>query len=243
MSSFRASPWVTYEPSIPSRTRQQPASDSDMDEDIEMDAPQISTLREEDSPPPQPTKKNIIHIKKRPASTTLTHPSSDKAPVGNNEEEDQLIDELIDDDDDLAKPSSSSQQVAGRSSDSPQKRKVSAKRKPRKNEKRLGDGEKKIKENLNVSQPTGAHILAPTMSWFKANLSESHEETEIAHSSPLIQPSEPPVTKGKKVSPRKPANVPRAKAKLAKYAFLTQHFPSLIEVTRQAKICDTASTP
>lgn len=238
MSSFRASPWVTYEPSIPSRIRQRPASDSDMDEDIEMDAPQISTLREEDSPPPQPPKKNIIHIKKRPASTTLTRPSSDKVSAGNNEEEDQLVDELVDDDDDVAKPSPSSQQAAGRSSDSPQKRKA---RKPRK---RLVEGEKKIKEeNLNVSQATGAPILAPTMSWFKANLSESHEETEIPHSSPLIQPSEPPVTKGKKVSPRKLPNVPRAKAKLAKCAFIAQYFPSVIEVTRQAKICDTVSTP
>ena len=243
MSSFRASPWVTYDPSISSRTRQQPASDSDMDEDIVMDAPQISTLREEDSPPPQPPKKNIIHIKKRPASTTLPRPLSDKAPVGNNEDEDQLIDELIDDDDDLAKLSPSSQQAAGRSSESPQKRKVSAKRKSRKSEKRLGDEEKKIKESLNVSQPTGAHIFAPTMSWFKANLSKSHEETEIAHSSPLIQTSEPLVTnlKGRKVVPRKP--IQRAKVKSAKYALVTQHLSFLIEITQQAKICDTASTP
>jgi len=157
MSSFRASPWVTYEPSIPSRTRQQPDSDAEMDEDIEMDAPQISTLREEESPPPQPPKKNIIHIKKRPTITPLTSLPSDKTPDGNDEEEDQLIDELINDDgdDDPTKPSSPSQPTAGRSNDSPQKRKASAKRKPRKSDKKLGEGEKKVKEK--VSQPTVHH--------------------------------------------------------------------------------------
>jgi Wiskott-Aldrich syndrome protein len=210
-----------------------------MDEDVEMDAPQISTLREEESPPPLPPKKNIIHIKKRPAPTTLTSLPSDKAPDGNDEEEDQLIDD--DGDDDLAKPPSPSQPTAGRANDSPQKRKASAKRKPRKGDKKLGEGEK-VKER--VSQPTGAHTFAPTMSWFKANPAESHEETEIVHSSPLIPPSEPSVTKGKKkVSPRKPPTVPRAKAKLAKCTFFTQHITSLIEVTRQAKICDSASAP
>ncbi|KAF8963954.1 hypothetical protein BDZ97DRAFT_1818733 [Flammula alnicola] len=225
MSSFRASPWVTYEPTASShRNRHQEPSESDMDEDVDMDAPQISTLREEVTPPPQPHKKAPTSLKKRPAVPVApAHGHSNKEPDEIEEEEDQLIDELIDDDDndDLAKPSPSSQPL-GRAAETPQNRKVSAKRKPRKSDKKLGEGEKKVKEK--VSQPTGAHILAPTMSWFKATPAKSHEDTDIPNSSPMHHPGEPSVSKAKKkVSPRKPPTIPRAKLKLAKQKSAVPH--------------------
>ncbi|PPQ69442.1 hypothetical protein CVT25_004834 [Psilocybe cyanescens] len=219
-SSFRASPWVTYEPTTTYYNRRQQASESEMDEDVNMDAPQISTLREEETPPPHASKKLTINPRKRPAAppTSVEPWSGTKKKKENNEdedEEDQLIDELIDDDDDeLAKPSPSS--LSGRPTESASKRKTSTKKKARKSDKKAGEVEKKVKEK--VSQPTGAHNLAPTMSCFKANLAESHEDIEIINSSPTNHPGgESSVPKAKKkVSPRKPPTIPRAKAKLAK---------------------------
>lgn len=217
MSSFRASPWVTYEPTSHSN-RRQPVSEDEMDEDVDMDAPQISTLREEESPPPQPQKKPTISIKKRAPPPSASAESWSVGTVDKEpeieDEEDQLIDELIDDDDndDAPKPSPS-----GRSADTPQKRKLSAKRKPRK-ERKTGEVEKKVKEK--VSQPTGAHNLAPTMSCFKAILAESHEDTEIVTSSPMHPTGDPFASKAKKTSIRKPPAIPRAKAKVAKYVFI-----------------------
>ncbi|KAH9486440.1 hypothetical protein JR316_0000505 [Psilocybe cubensis] len=218
-SSFRASPWVTYEPTTTSFSNRQQVSESEMDDDIDMEAPQISTLREEETPPPQPPKKLVINPRKRPAATPAsTEPWSGtkKKKESNEEEEDEeLIDELIDDDDDeLAKPSPSSQ--PGRSTESTSKRKLSVKKKARKSDKKTTEGEKKVKEK--GSQPTGAHNLAPTMSCFKANLAESHEDIEIVNSSPTNHPGgESSVPKAKKkASPRKPPTVPRPKAKVAK---------------------------
>ncbi|KDR85529.1 hypothetical protein GALMADRAFT_53612 [Galerina marginata CBS 339.88] len=213
MSSFRASPWVTYEPTASSHYRQQLVSEGEMDEDVDMDAPHISTLHEEETPPPQLQKKATTSHKKR---TTVpptivepwNHATANKQPDEIEDEEDQLIDD--DDNDDVAKPSPS-----GRSTDNAQKRKASAKRKPRKGDKKVGEVEKKVKEK--VSQPTGAHNLAPTMSCFKATPAESHEDTDIMNSSPMNPAGEPSAPKAKKkVSPRKPLPIPRAKAKLAK---------------------------
>jgi len=213
MQSFRASPWVSYEPSP---TIHHPrASGSEMDEDVDMDAPQISTLRDDESPPPQQHKKATVTPKKRnPAATTSveTWVRGNTGVAGGevDEEEDQLIDELIDDEENasLVKPSPSS-----RTSD-PQKRKVSLKLKqPRKADKKTGNGEKKAK----VSQPTGAQTLAPTMSIFKANPTEAHEDLDHLNSSPAPRPGDPSAPKSKKkVSPRKPPTIPRAKTKVTK---------------------------
>ncbi|KAF9486391.1 hypothetical protein BDN70DRAFT_926640 [Pholiota conissans] len=217
MSSFRASPWVTYEPTNPShRNRQQVPLESDMDDDIDMDAPQISTLREEVTPPPQPPRK-VTSVKKRPvAPPPPTLVRSDRVPEDVEEEEDQLIDELIDDDDNGGLPKASPSHI--RTGDPGQKRKVSStKRKPRKSDKKPGEGEKEKKVKEKVSQPTGAHLLAPTMSWFKATPTPSHVDADIINNSALHQTIEPSASKGKKkVSPRKPPTIPRAKVKLAK---------------------------
>jgi hypothetical protein len=66
-----------------------------MDEDVDMDAPRISTLKDEDSPPQHPNKKLS---KKRPHKATLSGGAGKDADEF-DDEEDQLIDELIDDDD------------------------------------------------------------------------------------------------------------------------------------------------
>src|ERR1700733_5144090 len=56
-SRFRASAWISYEPD--SRLH----GASDMDQDVDMDAPQISTLPEEETPPPQPTRTSKFRVK------------------------------------------------------------------------------------------------------------------------------------------------------------------------------------
>ena len=85
-----------------------------MADDVDMDAPQISTLREETTPEPNPTKskfrvKLVVHEKaegSRAGSTTTKHgrAESDEDDDDDDEEEE---DQLIDDDDDevqVAKP-------------------------------------------------------------------------------------------------------------------------------------------
>ncbi|KDQ63059.1 hypothetical protein JAAARDRAFT_365202 [Jaapia argillacea MUCL 33604] len=107
---FRVSPWISYDPSRndeqqPETSRQ--GSDT-MDDDIDMDAPLISTLREEDSPAPESTPASVrtskfrvkLLVNKRPG------PSSSPAKSGveseeEEEEEEEEEDQLIDDDDEL----------------------------------------------------------------------------------------------------------------------------------------------
>ncbi|CAA7265850.1 unnamed protein product [Cyclocybe aegerita] len=181
MQSFRASPWVTYDPSHSTRNAHVHSEDGDVD----MDAPRISTLRDEATPPPRPLKNTTPKPKKRPAPAPA--PAAKEAD-DQEDEEDQLIDELMDDDDnaDLPKASPSS-----RSIDPSSKRKVStSNRKPRKVEKKL-EGERKTKQR--VTQPTDSIDNSPMR---------------------LIEESSS-VRLKKKVSPRKPPAIPRAKTKLA----------------------------
>jgi hypothetical protein len=239
MSKFRASPWVIYDPSTStsqSQSQNHPSDDDEMDEDVDMDAPQISTLRDEDSPPPPPPPSQSP---KRPASTRKTKvlpkskkptdwaqirnsvaehksPGSEDEPDEPEEEEDQLID---DDDDDIPKPSPLPTPSSARSTADPsQKKKAAVKRKPRKSEKRPVDGaEKKAREK--VPQPSGAHLVGPTMSCFEANPTSPHDgvvepEAPVSVEGPLkIKLSVPGK---KKTSPRKPPAIPRAKTKALK---------------------------
>lgn len=242
MSKFRASPWVTYDPStstLQSQSQNHP-SDDEMDEDVDMDAPQISTLRDEDSPPPPPppppsqspkkaastrktkalpkSKKPIdwAQIQIRNSVAERKSPGSEDEPDEPEEEEDQLID---DDDDDIPKPSPVPTPSSARSTADPsQKKKAAVKRKPRKSEKRPPDAaEKKTREK--IPQPSGAHLVAPTMSWFEANPTEPHDavvepEAPVSVEGPLkIKLSVPGK---KKTSPRKPPAIPRAKTKALK---------------------------
>jgi len=93
MSFFRASPWVSYDPSATS-----PTADSG---DIGMDAPQISTLREETPPPRQPARTSKFRVKLLLNENTGSA-SKGKSKGEEEEGEDELEDEedqLIDDDD------------------------------------------------------------------------------------------------------------------------------------------------
>jgi hypothetical protein len=194
MQSFRASPWVSYEPSLLSQQERDHPSGSDMDEDVDMDAPRISTLGDEDSSP-HPNKK---FPKKRPHKTTLVG-GAGKVADEFDDEEDQLIDELIDDDD---TPRLS---PSARSTDAAQKRKASVKRKSRKGEKKAGE------------KKATAPAVVPTISIFKANPTNALEDIEMSASSAPIALAESSAPKAKKkVSPRKPTAVSRAMGKLAK---------------------------
>jgi Wiskott-Aldrich syndrome protein len=158
-----------------------------------MDAPRISTLRDEDSPP-QPTNKLS---KKRPHKAILSG-GAGKEPDEVDDEEDQLVDELVDDDD-TARLSPSA-----RSTDAAQKRKPSVKKKSRKGEKKAGELEKK---KAAVAAVPG---IVPTISIFKAHPTNSLENMDMTASSGLINLSESAAPKGKKkVSPRKSTAIPR----------------------------------
>ena len=222
MSSFRASPWVTYEPTTSYPNRQQPRPATEMDVDVDMDAPQISTLPEEATPPPASVKSKSkpgwpkpqgwskgpngppLHSGKSPHSP-FTRDDQDEP----EEEEDQLID---DDDDDALQPATSSSRPT-------ENRKVPAKKKARKGNKTTVETGEKSKEK--VPDPLGTQNLAPTMSCFKATPVESHEDAETATISQIKAPNDATTVKAKKkVSPRRPL-VPRAKTKSAKYVYFS----------------------
>ena len=208
MSSFRASPWVTYEPTTSYPNRQQPRPTTEMDVDVDMDAPQISTLPEESTPPPASVKSKSKPQgwSKGPSGPPL---HSGKSPHSRDdqdepeEEEDQLID---DDDDDALQPS------ATPSSRPTENRKLPAKKKARKGN----------KTTLETGEKSKEMVFLPAMSCFKATPVESHEDAETATISQTKAPNDvTPVKVKKKVSPRRPLTMPRAKTKSAKYVYFS----------------------
>lgn len=216
VSMFRASPWVIYEP-----TRAPMADPYDMDQDVDMDAPLISTLREEDSPPPQPKA-----FRRSKASHKPTHawPRPRRKEIHTDEEYDEVEeveeepeeDQLIDDDDELMKPVPA---VAlpnpSRSADA-SKRKTSAKRKQRKTEKRIAEDERKAQEK-SLSIQAGPHSLPPTMSWFEATPQDNVEDGGQISAPPSGETSR--VGTPKK-SPKKVAAPPKKRLP-SKYASLS----------------------
>ncbi|OBZ78641.1 hypothetical protein A0H81_01276 [Grifola frondosa] len=115
---FRVSPWITYDPSPDARNEPLVRSNIhfySMNEDVEMDAPQISTLREESTPEPQPTRtkfrvKLLVNDRKHAGSRAssvsrkLAQGDSDEEEEEDEEdEEEEEEDQLIDDDDDEVK--------------------------------------------------------------------------------------------------------------------------------------------
>jgi len=169
---FRASPWVNYSPTTDYQGH--------MDRDIDMDAPQISTLIEEATPPPQ-TKSSVVRkgkqANKPSATSSWPRPRSKKSHTDEEYDEvEEEEDQLIDDDDDMMKPlPPASLPPSGRSTDPTSKRKTPTKRK-RKSEKRTVSDEKRPLEKANPSH-AGAVDLAPTISWFKAAPSEMPEDS------------------------------------------------------------------
>ena len=191
-----------------------------MDDDVDMEAPQISTLREEATPPPASTKVRSRHayipwhkpsVWKGPNGPSLRIPKSMHSPVREDRDEpEEEEDQLIDDDDEAPQPSENVQNP-----------KIPAKSKNRKGNKATGDMAGKSKEK--VTDPLGAQNLAPTMSCFKATPAESHEDAEAASISPIKVANDATLVKAKKkVSPRKPPTIPRAKMKLAKYVYFSE---------------------
>ena len=218
MSSFRASPWVTYEPTINYPNRQQPRPATEMDADIDMDAPQISTLPEEATPPPASVKSKTKPgwpktqgWSKGPNGPPLQSGKSPHPPsMRDDQDEPEEEDQLIDDDDDALQPSAAS------SSRPTENRKLPAKKKARKGIKITVETGEKSKEK--VPEVLGTQNLAPTMSCFKATPVESHEDAETATISQTKVPNDAtPVKTKKKVSPRRPLTMPRAKTKSVKY--------------------------
>lgn len=233
MSTFRASPWVSYDPtsSQPPPSKIMDSKPGDADNDVDMDAPQISTLRDEESPPPQKRRaprtgrNDPIYVQQlkqqKAAAVAAAAVSEEDFDAEPEEEEDQLIDD--DDDDDMAKPPGPTIILppSGRSTDTAQKKKPVAKpKKSKKVEKK--EGEKKVKDKI-PPPPTDVPNLAPTMSWFEATPSEPYEEAgrseaiQISLNGAPIESTSAKALGKKKASPRKPAVVPRPpKAKVAK---------------------------
>lgn len=125
-----------------------------------MDAPQISTLRDDESPPPPPQQKLRVKLvlKDKPSEPPSAQ-TEDEA-----EEEDQEIDELIDDE--PAKPTLNPI-IVPPLKDVGSKKKVSTKRKQRK-------AEPKGKEKAPVHPPAAG---PPLISWFNSNPSEHPDDT------------------------------------------------------------------
>ncbi|KAJ6623057.1 hypothetical protein B0H10DRAFT_2010946 [Mycena sp. CBHHK59/15] len=210
---FQAPP--TFYPSLPTPhspeimdLKQEP------DNDVDMDAPQISTLLQEESPPPPRRVKLLVKDNRGAAGQASSSRKRALSDDDEPEEEDEE-DQLIDDDDvippivvpPVAPPSATA--------DSASKRKAPSKRKPRKSEKKLAEEERKSKEKF---MQAGAPSLAPTMSWFEVQATKAHQHvgqmgTLDMSPAPVSLdpgPSKPPP---KKKAARKPPAVPRVRAK------------------------------
>ncbi|KAJ6601435.1 hypothetical protein DFH09DRAFT_563577 [Mycena vulgaris] len=191
----------------------------EQDHDVDMDAPQISTLHQEDSPPP-PTRRVKLLVKDTraaagQASSSRKRAHSDDEELEEEDEEDQLID-----DDDVVPPIVVPPVVPTSSAaDSSSKRKAPSKRKPRKSEKKIAEEDRKSKEK--IMQAGAPSSLAPTMSWFEVQATKAHQHVgqmgtlDVGHVPLNIVsldpgPSKPPP---KKKAARKPPAVPRVRAK------------------------------
>ena len=139
-----------------------------MDDDVDMEAPSISTLPEEKSPPPIRLRVESARKKKlkasAPAAPFLWRKSSGKvsdAEVGGGEPEDEQ-DQLIDDEDDVATPAPTPTSASGKASDATPKKKASAKRKARK-EDAEGEGAKRRKKDPSLGaiprKPSGSDSM------------------------------------------------------------------------------------
>ncbi|GLB43531.1 hypothetical protein LshimejAT787_1400430 [Lyophyllum shimeji] len=150
-----------------------------MDHDVDMDAPQISTLREEESPPPQPKASTSGRRSKTAHKPSPAWARPRRKEINTDDEYDEVEeeeDQLIDDDDELMKPvPAAALPNPGRPGDA-SKRKTSSKRKPRRGEKRIAEDERKEQEKAMSSQ-AGTLNLAPSMTWFEATPSEHPDDT------------------------------------------------------------------
>ncbi|TFK56469.1 hypothetical protein OE88DRAFT_22824 [Heliocybe sulcata] len=173
---FRASPWISYDPSNTSRTDEelQPSSDTfrysyHMSDDVDMDAPQISTLREEDSPPPAPVRTSKFRVKllvNENKGVPSSSPSKQGTGETEEEEEEEEEDQLIDDDDDLRpmQRTTSHGSLSAASGRAPAKRKQAPKR-PKKEKVPGSKGRTKSQEGQGHAADShmGLHEVPPPM--------------------------------------------------------------------------------
>ena len=108
---FRVSPWIQYDPNGETtqdhhHTRTDNIRFRSMNEDVEMDAPQISTLRDDETPPPQPAHRTgkfrvklVMGEGKRAESSAGASQRKEGESDDEDEDEDDEEDQLIDDDD------------------------------------------------------------------------------------------------------------------------------------------------
>ena len=194
-----------------------------------MDAPQISILRDDDSPPPQRkaqgSRKQKASLKKPAEFPYLPRPRKEFLSEGEFDEQEEEEDQLIDDDDDqLNQPALT--QVPGRSAEVGQKRKAPSKRKPRKNDKRPDEDKKGKEKQPFLPVTTVMNIEPPGM---EPPSSETIEDTNVVDPAlsnvpqgtlPVIVEPGPgqklPVPPKKKASPRKPPVVPRQRTKVSR---------------------------
>ncbi|KAF7303086.1 hypothetical protein MKEN_01272100 [Mycena kentingensis (nom. inval.)] len=154
--------------------------------DVDMEAPQISTLKEESTSPVVPHRKVKLLVKGPQPQTAAASGSSStsrKRPISALKNEEEEEDELIDDDIPSARPTAAppkSAATAAKSiatptsstSEPPTKKKAPYKRKPR-NEKKVAEEERIAAEK----QMGGAPGLAPTMTWFEVSPHKAHEHS------------------------------------------------------------------
>ncbi|KAJ6523555.1 hypothetical protein B0H19DRAFT_1276874 [Mycena capillaripes] len=182
-------------------------------QDVDMEAPQISTLHQEDSPPPPPRRVKLLvkdtRVAAAQASTSRKRPLSDDDELDEEDEEDQLID-----DDDVLPPAVVPPVAQSSSAADPASKRKAPKRKPRKSEKKIAEEERKLKEK--TMQAAGG-----TMSWFEVSATKAHQQvgqmgTLDVGPIPLnIVPLDPGPSKPppKKKAVRKPPAIPRVRAK------------------------------
>ncbi|KAK7031174.1 hypothetical protein VNI00_013589 [Paramarasmius palmivorus] len=204
-----------------------------MDQDVDMDAPEISTLREEATPPPSKASNPGFRLKLVVKDKTKTIASSSSAnrhygddDDGEDDDEDQE-DQLIDDEDSPAPapgqastPQNAKRQQQHRhqvQSANPARAIMGKKAAPD-----GAEGRGKIKEK--VLQQTGAPYLAPTMTTFQASPATEHTEDSGTDSQININIEEPdqPLSGSPKAAKKK---VKKAKSGPSKLKLLPPMLP------------------
>lgn len=196
---FRASPWVSYKPSNP------PHQSTPMADDVDMDAPQISTLPEEKSPPPRrkaPPRRDPANLstKPKPVEPASWRQRQTNATKGSDDEEEEE-DQLIDDEDDV----SGSKRKTASTPVSAAKKKAPPKRKARKEPEAEEDGLKKRTKKDKALLPSKPAPAAPGL---EATPSDSPEDgtglnTGADTPSIIAADSEPPESISASKAPKK----------------------------------------
>jgi Wiskott-Aldrich syndrome protein len=189
-----------------------------MDED-DMDAPQISILREEESPSPvtsHPVRTSKFRVKLlvNESKSSIPHPnsSSRKQPSGlvGVEDDDDEEDQLIDDDEDARSNAPASGPSSGsRQPDTPPKRKVNPKKRVRRIEPKPDD--EKRKAFLSTYGPYYSMLNAESVHVFLGDPALGEQIPTEGYGHTVDSPSARPPNKRKPAAKKSPSK-PRGKA-------------------------------